>query len=50
MGLAILRLKDSELFEEKMKRLTSELAMQMEEVKNLDEEIKKILKGIGYGF
>ncbi|MBU1198875.1 MAG: type I restriction-modification system subunit M [Nanoarchaeota archaeon] len=35
-------------FEEKMKKLTSELAKQMEEGKKLDEEIKKNLEGIGY--
>jgi len=31
-----------------MKRLTSELTEQMEKGKELDEEIKKNLKGIGY--
>jgi type I restriction enzyme M protein len=40
--------EDTEVFEEKMKRLTSELAKQMEEGKRLDEEIKKNLKGIGF--
>jgi len=39
--------EDSEVFEEKMKRLTSELAKQMQEGKKLDEEIKKNLEGIG---
>ena len=42
--------EDTEVFEEKMKRLTSELSKQMKEGKRLDEEIKKNLKGIGYGF
>ena len=40
--------EDSEVFEEKMKRLTSELSKQMEEGKRLDEEIRKNLKGIGF--
>jgi len=40
--------EDTELFEEKMKRLTAELSKQMEEGKKLDEEIKKNLEGIGY--
>lgn len=42
--------EDDEAFEEKMKRLTAELAKQMEEGKKLDEEIKKNLEKIGYGF
>jgi len=42
--------EDDEAFEEKMKRLTEELAKQMEEGKKLDEEIKKNLEKIGYGF
>ncbi len=42
--------EDSELFDEKMKRLTSELSKQMEEGKKLNEEIKKNLESIGYGF
>jgi type I restriction enzyme M protein len=42
--------EDSEAFEEKMKRLTAELAKQMAEGKNLDEEIKNNLETIGYGF
>jgi len=37
-------------FEDKMKELTSELAKQMQEGKHLDEEIKKNLESIGYGF
>lgn len=37
-------------FEDKMKKLTSELAKQMEEGKHLDEEIKKNLEGIGFKF
>lgn len=40
--------EDSELFDEKMNRLTSELAKQMEEGKILDEAIKKNLEKIGY--
>ncbi len=40
--------EDDEVFEEKMKRLTSELSEQMKKDKELDEEIKKNLKGIGY--
>ena len=40
---------DGEPFEDKMKRLTSELKKQFEESKKLDEEIKKNLKEIGYG-
>ena len=40
--------EDDELFEEKMKRLTSELAKQMEDGKKLDEEIKKNLSSIGF--
>ncbi len=40
--------EDEEAFEEKMKRLTSELTSQMEEGKKLDEEIKKNLGCIGY--
>jgi len=37
-------------FEEKMKELTSKLAEQMQESAKLDEEIKKVLGAIGYGF
>jgi len=40
--------EDDEEFEEKMKRLTAELAKQMEEGKKLDEEITKNLRSIGY--
>ena len=42
--------EDDEVFEEKMKRLTSDLIKQMQEGKKLDEEIKKNLESIGYGF
>ena len=35
-------------FEEKMKKLTSELAEQFKESKSLEEKIKENLKGIGY--
>jgi type I restriction enzyme M protein len=40
--------EDTEAFEEKMKRLTSELSKQMKEGKKLDEEIKKNLVGVGF--
>ena len=40
--------EDDEVFEEKMKRLTSDLVKQMQEGKKLDEEIKKNLEGIGF--
>ena len=40
--------EDSEAFEEKMKRLTSELVEQMKQGQKLDEEIKKNLVGIGW--
>jgi len=40
--------EDDEAFEEKMKRLTTELSEQMKESKKLDEEIKKNLEGIGF--
>lgn len=40
--------EDDEEFEEKMKRLTSELTEQMEKGKELDEEIKKNLRSIGF--
>ncbi len=39
---------DPEVFEEKMKRLTSELAGQFKESHKLEEEIKKNLEGIGW--
>jgi type I restriction enzyme M protein len=40
--------EDEEAFEEKMKKLTSELGEQMKEGKKLDEEIRKNLESIGY--
>ncbi|MFC1560869.1 type I restriction-modification system subunit M [Candidatus Latescibacterota bacterium] len=40
--------EDVEVFKEKMERLISELAKQMEEGKRLDEEIKKNLESIGW--
>lgn len=40
--------EDDELFEEKMNKLTVDLSKQMEESKNLDEEIKKNLEIIGF--
>jgi len=39
---------DDEPFDEKMKRLTSELAEQFKESARLEEEIKKNLEGLGY--
>lgn len=39
---------DGEPFEEKMKRLTSELSDQIKKSKELDAEIKKVLGEIGY--
>lgn len=42
--------EDEEVFEERMKRLTSELTKQMENGAKLDEEIRKNLRSIGYGF
>ena len=39
---------DEERFEEKMKRLTSELSEQMKKSTELDIEIKKVLCEIGY--
>lgn len=39
---------DGEPFDEKMKRLTTELAQQFEKSKELEAEIKKNLGGIGY--
>ena len=39
---------DGEPFEEKMKRLTSELSEQMKKSTELDAEIKKVLGEIGY--
>ncbi len=41
---------DEVAFEERMKKLTTELAEQMRESRKLDEEIKKNLESIGYGF
>lgn len=40
--------EDGVAFDEKMKKLTSELSRQFEESKCLEEEIKKNLKGLGY--
>ncbi len=40
--------EDNEAFEEKMKRLTTELAKQMEEGKKLNKEIKRNLESIGW--
>jgi len=47
--VGILEEKDDGIpFEEKMEKLTHELAREMEEVKRLDEEIKKNLEKIGF--
>ncbi len=40
--------EDAEVFEEKMKRLTGELAKQFEKSQELEGEIRKNLKGLGY--
>jgi len=40
--------EDAEVFEKKMKRLTSELSAQMEQAQQLGSEIKKNLKEIGF--
>lgn len=42
--------EDSELFEDKMVRLTSELAEQFAKSRQLEEEIRKQLGGIGFEF
>lgn len=42
--------EDGEPFEEKMDRLTTELAKQFQKSKELEEEIRKQLGGIGYEF
>jgi type I restriction enzyme M protein len=41
---------DGEAFADKMARLTSELAEQFAKSRELEEEIRKNLRGIGYGF
>jgi len=41
--------EDAEEFEEKMQRLTAELAEQMKKGQSLDIEIKNNLENIGYG-
>jgi type I restriction enzyme M protein len=40
---------DGEPFDEKMKRLTTELARQFAESHELEETINKTLRGLGYG-
>jgi type I restriction enzyme M protein len=40
---------EGEPFDEKMKRLTADLGQQMQESSRLDDEIRKNLKGLGYG-
>jgi type I restriction enzyme M protein len=42
--------EDEEAFEEKMKRLTADLAEQMKEGQRVNEEIRMNLEKIGYGF
>lgn len=42
--------EDGEPFEEKMTRLTTELAEQFEKSKELEDQIRHALGGIGYGF
>lgn len=42
--------EDAEKFDEKMKRLTNGLSEQFKKSKELEDEIKKNLKGIGYDF
>ncbi len=42
--------EDAEPFDEKMKRLSTELAEQMAEGQRLDDEIEKNLERLGYGF
>ena len=49
MGIADVK-DDGEPFEEKMARLTSEIAKCFEESNRLQEQIKKNLEAIGYGF
>ncbi|MDE4084642.1 class I SAM-dependent DNA methyltransferase [Planococcus maritimus] len=41
--------EDSEPFEEKMERLTGELAEQFVKSKKIEDQIRKALEGIGYG-
>jgi len=41
--------EDAEPFEEKMKRLVGELEKQFEEGARLEKEIRKNLRGLGYG-
>jgi type I restriction enzyme M protein len=41
--------EDGEPFEEKIQRLTAELAAQFKRARELEEEIGKNLAGIGYG-
>ncbi|WP_432361460.1 type I restriction-modification system subunit M [Sporosarcina sp. UB5] len=41
--------EDDEPFEEKMERLTGELAKQFAKSKELEDQIRKALEGIGYG-
>ncbi|WP_414834564.1 type I restriction-modification system subunit M [Bacillus altitudinis] len=41
--------EDDEPFEEKMERLTGELAKQFAKSKELEDQIRKVLEGIGYG-
>jgi len=45
---AVEQVEDGEVFEEKMKRLTVELSSQFKKSHELEMEIKKNLKGLGY--
>ncbi|RIN54232.1 type I restriction-modification system subunit M [Staphylococcus simulans] len=48
VGLAEIE-EDSEPFEQKMERITSELSEQFAKSKELEEQIRKSLEGLGYG-
>jgi type I restriction enzyme M protein len=41
--------EDDEIFEEKMKKLTTELSAQMKQGRELDEKIRKNMQLIGFG-
>ncbi|MDU5682167.1 MAG: SAM-dependent methyltransferase, partial [Peptostreptococcus sp.] len=40
---------DEEPFEQKMERITSELSEQFAKSKELEDQIRKSLEGLGYG-
>lgn len=48
VGLAEVE-EDSEPFEQKMERITSELSEQFAKSKELEEQIRKSMEGLGYG-